>query len=105
MLLKKQRKKVNDNWDGTISILGEVPSARIPRRNGEIVGGVNGSIIFRSIYTAQLWVDPAYRKQGLGLRLMQKVLELGLEKGCTMATLCTMDFQEAKSFYEKLGYQ
>lgn len=72
--------------------------------DGTLIAGCNGSIIYGSIYTDQLWVDPAYRNQGLGIALMEKVHRLGLQQGCTMATVCTMDFQEVKHFYEKLGY-
>ena len=36
----------------------------------EIIAGCNGSIIFGSIYTDQLWVHPEYRKSGLGHNLM-----------------------------------
>ncbi len=72
--------------------------------DGEIIAGCNGSIVYGAIYTDQLWVNPAYRSQGLGLALMEKIHSLGIESGCTMATVCTMDFQEVKHFYEKLGY-
>jgi GNAT superfamily N-acetyltransferase len=72
--------------------------------DSEIIAGVNGSLIYGTIYIDQLWVNPAYRNQGYGLALMEKVHTLGIEMGCTMATVCTMDFQEVKRFYEKLGY-
>jgi len=72
---------------------------------GNIIAGCNGSIIFSSIYTDQLWVAPEYRKQGLASELMRQVHDLGRENGCTMATLFTMSFQGARIFYEKLGYR
>lgn len=76
----------------------------IREEDGEIIAGANGSLIYGTIYIDQLWVNPAYRNQGYGLALMEKVHTLGIEMGCTMATVCTMDFQEVKHFYEKLGY-
>lgn len=70
----------------------------------QIIAGCNGSIIFGSIYTDQLWVHPDHRKIGLGNKLMSQVHDYGRKAGCVMATVATMDFQNAKEFYEKLGY-
>jgi GNAT superfamily N-acetyltransferase len=70
----------------------------------KLIAGCNGSVIFGSIYTDQLWVDPDHRKNGLGHKLMKAVHDYGLKSGCSMATVATMSFQSAKAFYEKLGY-
>lgn len=72
---------------------------------GEMIAGVNGSVIYGVVYTDQLWVHPSYRKQGLGRALMEHVEAYGREQGCTMATVATMSFQHAQRFYETLGYQ
>lgn len=72
--------------------------------DNQIIAGCNGSVIFGAIYTDQLWVDPKHRKRGLGYKLMDQVHHYGSENGCSMATVATMSFQEAKGFYEKLGY-
>ena len=77
----------------------------IRNENHELVAGCNGSIIFGSIYTDQLWVDKQYRKRGLGKRLMNAVHEYGRNQGCKLATVATMSFQNARSFYERLGYR
>lgn len=69
-----------------------------------IVAGCNGSVVYGSIYTDQLWVDVSYRGRGLGKQLMKQVHDYGIEIGCTMATVNTMSFQKARSFYEHLGY-
>lgn len=69
-----------------------------------IIAGCNGSVIFGNIYTDQLWVHPAHRKNGLGHKLMEAVHDYGLRSGCRIATVATMSFQGAKAFYEKLGY-
>jgi len=71
----------------------------------EIIAGCNGSVIYGSIYTDQLWVDKAYRNQGLGYKLMDAVHAFGIEAGCAFATASTMDFQNAEGFYQKLGYE
>ena len=77
----------------------------IRNKDDQIIAGCNGYIIFGCIYTDQLWVDPIYRNQGFTKSLMEKVHEYGRERGCSMATLCTMNFQNAIKFYEKLVYK
>jgi GNAT superfamily N-acetyltransferase len=72
--------------------------------NNQIIAGCNGSVIFGSIYTDQLWVHPDYRKKGLGQKLMEAAHDYGRKSGCLIATVATMNFQGAKTFYEKLGY-
>lgn len=71
---------------------------------GQIIAGCNGSVIFGSIYTDQLWVHPDYRQRGFGRQLMEAVHAYGRQQECAMATVATMSFQGARSFYEKLGY-
>lgn len=73
-------------------------------KRNQIIAGCNGSVIFGSIYTDQLWVHPAHRKKGLAHQLMETVHDYGRRSGCRIATVATMSFQGAKSFYEKLGY-
>ena len=72
--------------------------------HNQIIAGCNGSVIFGSIYTDQLWVNPDHRRTGLGYKLMEAVHDYGCKSGCRIATVATMTFQGAKSFYEKLGY-
>jgi GNAT superfamily N-acetyltransferase len=76
----------------------------VRNKENEIVAGCNGSVIFGSIYTDQLWVAPTLRKQGLGKKLMEAVHEYGKKQGCTIATVATMSFQ-APNFYKELGYK
>lgn len=70
----------------------------------QIIAGCNGSVIYGAIYTDQLWVAPSHRKLGLGRELMEKVHDYGHKQHCKIATAMTMDFQQARGFYEKLGY-
>lgn len=76
----------------------------VRNEEGKIIAGCSGSVIFGSIYTDQLWVDPNLRNRGLGKKLMEAVHEYGKKQGCTLATVTTMDFQ-APNFYAKLGYK
>jgi len=69
-----------------------------------IIAGCNGSVIFGRIYTDQLWVHPDHRGKGLGRMFMEHVHDYGRQEGCSLATVNTMSFQGALSFYEKLGY-
>lgn len=70
----------------------------------EIIAGANGFVIYGAIYTDQLWVNKDYRGQGFAKKIMDKVHEFGKLEGCKIATVQTMSFQGAQSFYEKLGY-
>lgn len=70
----------------------------------KIIAGANGFVIYGAVYTDQLWVCESSRGQGLARKIMNKVHELGKSEGCSMATVQTMSFQGAQSFYEKLGY-
>ena len=73
--------------------------------HGEIIAGVNCFLLYGTAFTDQLWVHQDYRNQGIARDLMNKVHAYGMEKGCKIATVQTMDFQGAWPFYEKLGYQ
>lgn len=70
-----------------------------------LIGGCNGSVVYGSIYTDQLWVSPEHRGKGYGKLLMERVHQLGQTKNCKTATVGTMSFQGTQSFYESLGYQ
>lgn len=70
----------------------------------DIIAGCNGCVIYGSIYTDQLWVAKNYRHQGLARQLMQAVHDYGRAQGCQFASVNTMSFQQARQFYEGLGY-
>jgi ribosomal protein S18 acetylase RimI-like enzyme len=76
----------------------------IRNKNGQIIAGCDGSVIFGSIHTRQLWVDANQRKSGLGRRLLTQVHDYGRTNRCKIATLATMSFHRALEFYKKLGY-
>ena len=69
-----------------------------------VIAGANGFVIYGSVYTDQLWVDKQYRKKGLARELMDRVHAFGEAEGCSFASVQTMNFQGAQTFYEKLGY-
>lgn len=73
--------------------------------DGNIIAGCLAfSYCWNIIYIDILWVDDAYRKQGLGSKLLKEVERVAKENGCRLAHLDTFDFQ-ARDFYEKNGYK
>lgn len=50
-----------------------------------------------------MWVDEAYRRQGLGSMLLREAEHIAKERGCYLSLLETFDFQ-AKGFCDKHGY-
>ncbi|MDX8430942.1 MAG: GNAT family N-acetyltransferase [Candidatus Algichlamydia australiensis] len=94
-------KKINEE---VVNKGNAYPFAMYLRKSEEIIAGCNGSIIFGSIYTDQLWVAPAHRRKGLGKKLMEAIHKYGKKNSCRIATVTTMSFQ-AIEFYKKLGYK
>lgn len=55
-------------------------------------------------YLAELWVDPAARRRGLGRALLRAALERARERGCDLLDLSTSeDDPEARALYESEG--
>lgn len=69
-----------------------------------VVGGCNGCTLYGCLFIDQLWVSDSLRNQGWGTQLMRAALSYGEKKGCTFATVNTMDW-EALGFYQKLGFK
>src|SRR5690349_17475453 len=66
------------------------------------VGGIFGFDNFGACHIEGLWVEPEYRKQGVGKMLVKKVEEFAHARKCKCVVLFTMDFQ-AYEFYLHLG--
>lgn len=71
---------------------------------GKVLAGCKGVVFYGCVYTDLLWVCEDLRGKGLGTRLVQAAEQYGLTKGCTMATINTMDW-EALDLYQSLGYE
>lgn len=72
--------------------------------NGKIVAGcLAARTVWGTAEVSVLWVDEAYRKQGLGSQLLADVEKDFRENGCNIVLLDTFDWQ-ARGFYEKNGY-
>ncbi len=67
-------------------------------------GAIVVGLFWGALHVRKIYVDDAYRHQGLGTKLMKLALTYGLEKKCPFAFVETMSFQ-ALSFYQKNGFQ
>ena len=53
----------------------------------------------------ELFIDPSYRKQGIGRKLMNQVEEKARDLGCHRAYIeSNYKYKEGHAFYESLGY-
>ncbi|MCF6437019.1 GNAT family N-acetyltransferase [Pseudoalteromonas sp. MMG022] len=71
---------------------------------GDIIGGLQASVIWSYCLLELLWLSEHTRGLGIGSTLMQHLEEFARSKGLHQIRTETLDFQ-AKPFYEKLGYQ
>lgn len=61
---------------------------------------------YRSLFIDQLVVDPAFRSQGIGARLIQGLEDIAKEKLLDVLELnCWSLNTEAMAFYERMGYR
>ena len=71
----------------------------------KLVGGINACMTaFRILYVSTLYVDEAYRNQGIGRLLVKEMEKRAQQIGANMIRLDTFDWQ-GKEFYERLGYE
>lgn len=57
----------------------------------------------RSLFVEDLYVKPDYRKQGIGKMLFVELAKFAEESNCMRFDLHVLDWNPARSFYEKLG--
>lgn len=73
--------------------------------DGKLIGGVLAcSVLWGILQIVTVWVEDAWRGQGVASRLLEEVEVQAGKTGCHLAQLDTFDFQ-AREFYEKRGYQ
>lgn len=71
--------------------------------NGEVVGGVAGTMAWGILYIKTLAVKSHLQGRGYGAKLLVAAEREAVAHGCHVAHLHTMSFQ-APAFYEKHGY-
>ncbi|MEJ1273141.1 spermidine/spermine N1-acetyl transferase 2 [Cricetulus griseus] len=60
----------------------------------------------RNIYLEDIYVMPQYRGQGIGTKIIKKVAEVALHKGCSQFRLAVLDWnKKAMDLYKSLGAQ
>lgn len=78
-----------------------VLSAR--NKRGDLVGGLTANTSYSWVLIKTLWVDDAFRQQGIGRNLVARMHAIAKEIGCHSAWLDTSS-PDAMQFYGKLGY-
>ena len=72
--------------------------------SGNLLGGCILSVdALKTASIYDLWVEEAFRRQGIASVLMREAERKAREQGCYLAMVGTFDWQ-AKPFYDKLGY-
>ncbi|XP_021069277.1 diamine acetyltransferase 2 isoform X1 [Mus pahari] len=60
----------------------------------------------RNVYLEDIYVTPQYRGQGIGTKIIKKVAEVALNKGCSQFRLAVLDWnKKAVNLYKFLGAQ
>lgn len=57
--------------------------AAFATEDGELIGGASGYTHWGWLFVGHLWVQDAYRQQGLGTDLMNRFEQAGMERGAT----------------------
>ena len=91
------RSHMKDRLEGSIRLGVE--------EDGRLIAGLDACVtVFRILYVSTVFVEEAYRRKGIGTRLMRVMEERAAAMGVTMIRLDTFDWQ-GKAFYEALGYE
>lgn len=73
--------------------------------DGKIVAGLDACITtFRILYVSTVFVEEAYRRRGLGKRLIEEMEKRAKAMGVNTIRLDTFSWQ-GKEFYQALGYE
>ena len=71
---------------------------------GKLIAGLDAEITaFRILYVSTVFVDEAYRRKGIGARLVREMEKRAAAMGVNAIRLDTFNWQ-GKEFYEALGY-
>ena len=99
--------KINDEFYKyqmeTTGLLEYKTIAFTARRDGKLIGIATVIIKWGQLHIKTVIIDSEYRKQGIGSKLIEKLLVYGKRNSCTIAYVETSSFQ-APEFYKKLGF-
>ncbi len=79
-------------------------SLAVKNSKDTIIGALTAYTAFSEIYVDDIWIDPHYRKLGLGKKLLEELESHFRDKGYNNINLVTSQFQ-APGFYEKCGFE
>ncbi|MBS4195941.1 GNAT family N-acetyltransferase [Bacillus sp. FJAT-49870] len=68
------------------------------------IGGITAEVYWGWVEINKFWIDEELRGRGLGKLLLEETEKIAIKKGAKKALLTTYEFQ-ARSFYEKMGYE
>lgn len=100
-LRRRFRAFVEDSMPGLPDEDQDRPFLFSLKRGAELLGAICGSVYWDGLEIDILWVDPRYRRQGLGRRLVGEAEDYARGRGAVIAFLKTV---EARDFYTRLGY-
>ena len=103
--LKEFNHSTNDKFMKALDGGAEEPFFLVAKNaDGNVLGGVTGTVMLKWLKIYVTAVDPQCRGQGIGRELMLGAEAYGRGKGCAHIYVDTMSFQ-APGFYQKLGYR
>lgn len=71
----------------------------------EEIGVLCAYTAFGEVYVDDLWVDPAFRKLGIGRKLLKTLENRFLGEGYNNINLVTSHFTDAMEFYKRCGFE
>ncbi|XP_006863447.1 PREDICTED: diamine acetyltransferase 2 [Chrysochloris asiatica] len=92
-------------------VVAEIPPAHGEPQGARVVGYGLYYFIYstwkgRNVYLEDIYVMPEYRGQGIGSKIIKKVAEVALDKGCSQFRLAVLDWNKrAMDLYKALGAQ
>ena len=95
-------------------LFGPRPAAEVLLADDAATGGTAGFVLYfqnfstflarPGIYLEDLFVRPAYRRRGLGRRLLRALGQIAVERGCGRFEWSVLDWNaDAIAFYRSLG--
>lgn len=97
---------VDDSLDGIKKLVTKNPlTCFMAEENGKIIGTVLAGNDGRRGYVYHLCVDENFRKQGIGKKLMDTMIDGMKKEGISKVALVVFAYNDsANAFYEKIGF-
>jgi ribosomal protein S18 acetylase RimI-like enzyme len=79
--------------------------ALILKDQDKVIGALQTYTAYSEIYVDDIWINPKYRRQNLGRKLLEKLEEKFTGKGYNNINLVTSHFANTPEFYKKCGFE